>query len=59
MCGESVKSKGHRPFCSSRCRQLDLGQWLDGTYRIPGPPAESTADTLPTRDDEEEPRWDA
>ena len=27
------------PFCSPRCRQIDLGRWLDGTYRIAGPPA--------------------
>jgi endogenous inhibitor of DNA gyrase (YacG/DUF329 family) len=25
------------PFCSDRCRLLDLGRWLDGAYRIPGP----------------------
>jgi endogenous inhibitor of DNA gyrase (YacG/DUF329 family) len=24
------------PFCSARCRLLDLGKWLDGEYRIPG-----------------------
>lgn len=24
-----------RPFCSERCRLLDLGQWADETYRIP------------------------
>ena len=24
------------PFCSERCRLLDLGQWLEGRYRIPG-----------------------
>jgi endogenous inhibitor of DNA gyrase (YacG/DUF329 family) len=24
------------PFCSARCRLLDLGQWMDGAYRIPG-----------------------
>ncbi|MGH7271334.1 MAG: DNA gyrase inhibitor YacG [Polyangiaceae bacterium] len=23
------------PFCSTRCRQIDLGQWLDGAYRVP------------------------
>ena len=22
------------PFCSDRCRLLDLGQWLDGRYRV-------------------------
>jgi endogenous inhibitor of DNA gyrase (YacG/DUF329 family) len=27
------------PFCGPRCKLIDLGRWLDGTYRIPGPPA--------------------
>jgi endogenous inhibitor of DNA gyrase (YacG/DUF329 family) len=22
------------PFCSERCRLLDLGNWLDGRYRV-------------------------
>jgi endogenous inhibitor of DNA gyrase (YacG/DUF329 family) len=26
------------PFCSDRCRLLDLGKWFDGQYRVPGPP---------------------
>lgn len=25
------------PFCSMRCRTLDLGNWLDGRYRMPDP----------------------
>jgi len=25
------------PFCSDRCRLEDLGKWLSGEYRIPGP----------------------
>ena len=28
------------PFCSERCRLVDLGRWLDGVYTIPGPPVE-------------------
>lgn len=24
------------PFCSARCKLVDLGAWLDGAYRIPG-----------------------
>ncbi len=24
----------HRPFCSDRCKMVDLGRWLDGTYRV-------------------------
>ncbi|MGI5862121.1 MAG: DNA gyrase inhibitor YacG [Myxococcales bacterium] len=23
------------PFCSERCKLVDLGRWLDGDYRIP------------------------
>lgn len=23
-----------RPFCSKRCKLVDLGRWLDGTYTI-------------------------
>ncbi len=22
------------PFCSERCKELDLGKWLDGSYAI-------------------------
>ena len=24
-----------RPFCSSRCKKLDLLNWLEGNYRLP------------------------
>lgn len=24
------------PFCGKRCAQLDLGRWLNGSYRITG-----------------------
>lgn len=23
------------PFCSERCKLIDLGRWLDGVYQIP------------------------
>lgn len=26
-----------RPFCSSRCKLVDLGRWLDGTYTLSEP----------------------
>lgn len=25
----------HYPFCSERCRNLDLSRWLNGSYAIP------------------------
>ena len=24
-----------RPFCSARCKMVDLGNWLSDAYRIP------------------------
>jgi len=32
------KGNPHRPFCSERCRLLDLASWADERYRIPGDP---------------------
>ena len=26
-----------RPFCSERCRVIDLGNWAAETYRVPAP----------------------
>ncbi|USF87121.1 DNA gyrase inhibitor YacG [Candidatus Endoriftia persephonae] len=26
-----------RPFCSERCRLIDLGEWFDEEHRIPMP----------------------
>ena len=38
------------PFCSDRCRLIDLGRWADGAYAIPASPArdESEADETST-----------
>ena len=27
-----------RPFCSERCKVIDLGAWANEDYRIPAPP---------------------
>ncbi len=35
----------HKPFCSERCKQIDLGDWADNRYVIAGTPAgEMTAE---------------
>lgn len=39
-----------RPFCSPRCKLLDLGNWLNESYRVsePIPPGENPgADPAP------------
>jgi endogenous inhibitor of DNA gyrase (YacG/DUF329 family) len=37
----------HTPFCSTRCRDRDLVQWLDGGYALPGAPADPDLPELP------------
>jgi len=34
QCG-NASVRAYRPFCSKRCRDLDLAKWLDGAYAIP------------------------
>ncbi|MBI4985976.1 MAG: DNA gyrase inhibitor YacG [Rhodocyclales bacterium] len=37
-CGKEVAwtpDHPYRPFCSERCRQIDLGAWAAGEYRVP------------------------
>ena len=36
-CGQDTQYEGNpfRPFCSERCKLVDLGRWVSGTYRIP------------------------
>ena len=31
-----------RPFCSERCRLIDLGAWASETYRVPVSPQDDT-----------------
>ena len=33
-CGARADAKA-RPFCSSRCANIDLGNWFQGKYAIP------------------------
>jgi hypothetical protein len=33
-CGRQ-SAREHYPFCSARCKDVDLGRWLTGAYAIP------------------------
>ena len=35
-CRERVVVPEWAPFCGERCKLLDLRNWVDGRYRIPG-----------------------
>ena len=54
-CAKSVRwhsSNPHRPFCSDRCRIIDLGGWASETHRIPGESVDENIDpesTEPTQ----------
>jgi uncharacterized protein len=38
ICRKPVKSGGAEfPFCSSRCRTIDLGKWASGEYVVSSP----------------------
>jgi len=37
-CGAIVRPKEEDfPFCSDRCRKIDLGKWASGAYKISSP----------------------
>jgi endogenous inhibitor of DNA gyrase (YacG/DUF329 family) len=53
QCGASVvwdPKNRYRPFCSERCKMIDLGAWATESYRIP---VEEDKDTLDTDDAEQ------
>lgn len=39
ICGKP-RTDEHSPFCSTRCRDRDLMQWLEDGYALPGPAAD-------------------
>jgi uncharacterized protein len=40
----SAQANPYKPFCSERCRLVDLGAWLDGAHRISAPISEEDMD---------------
>lgn len=35
ICGKMTDDEKYRPFCSKRCADVDLGNWLTGKYAVP------------------------
>ncbi len=42
-CGR-LSSRQSFPFCSQRCKDVDLNRWLSGSYVIPGEPLDGHDD---------------
>ncbi|MCS6890313.1 MAG: DNA gyrase inhibitor YacG [Rhodovarius sp.] len=36
ICGRPAAPRPLAPFCSERCRRVDLARWLTEAYRLPG-----------------------
>jgi uncharacterized protein len=51
--GDSVyaPSNPYRPFCSERCKNMDLGAWASESFRVPD---ETPPDDLPFGDPKEQ-----
>ncbi len=51
-CGTETTFEGnpHRPFCSERCKLIDLGNWVEGTYRVSSKSREEEEDSPPSHD---------
>jgi endogenous inhibitor of DNA gyrase (YacG/DUF329 family) len=44
---EWTPDSAYRPFCSERCRLIDLGAWFDEKHRIPDESPGATDDSIP------------
>lgn len=44
VCGKPT-AKDHAPFCSARCKDVDLNRWLSDGYSIPGTPDDDSEGT--------------
>ena len=52
ICGKPT-DPAFRPFCSRRCREVDLSRWLSGRYAIPAAEDERDGDeATPGRDED-------
>ena len=55
ICKKPVKNADPEfPFCSSRCRLIDLGKWASGEYVISSPVRDTSHGDLSGGDDSDE-----
>jgi len=54
-CGQPslfARSNSYRPFCSERCKQIDLGAWAAEDFRVP---SDITPEDAPFGDPKQQP----
>ncbi len=50
QCGTMIEwnlQNRFRPFCSERCKMIDLGAWASESYRVPVVEIDESDDVLP------------
>lgn len=50
QCGKPVawnSTNRYRPFCSERCRLIDLGAWANENYRVPVQESKDEVESAP------------
>jgi endogenous inhibitor of DNA gyrase (YacG/DUF329 family) len=55
MMGASVREWPDFPFCSARCRMVDLGRWLGGSYAVQGDTANEQEESPAANDEQDIP----
>jgi endogenous inhibitor of DNA gyrase (YacG/DUF329 family) len=53
QCRKRPADERWRPFCSERCKLLDLAAWADANYRIAGEPVSAPQGPAEPPEDEE------
>lgn len=56
ICKTAEPTREMAPFCSARCRKIDLGNWLGESYRVPAEEDTDSDEAAERPDDEPPPR---
>jgi len=51
ICGKPTEQE-FRPFCSSRCKDVDLHRWMSGVYAVPAVEQDDIDEPEPNRERE-------
>ena len=51
ICGKPAQERT-RPFCSERCRKIDLDRWRSEAYRVPTEETPNQEGVIPSKDDD-------
>ena len=43
---DKPQAEAYKPFCSAKCKLIDLGNWMDGGYGLPSEEVPSEAEIL-------------